>query len=87
MPEVSSVLGKRMASETEEEAESAANSRAMVLHDNGDAGNAQKRGRVRQAERTNTEAEAMEGVEFLEATSHGAAGQLTGSHGATRQGQ
>jgi hypothetical protein len=87
MPEVSSVLGKRMASETEEEAESAANSRAMVLHDNEDAGNAQKRGRVRQAERTNTEAEAMEGVEFLEATSHGAAGQLTGSHGATRQGQ
>ncbi|KAM0847292.1 hypothetical protein ACQ4PT_055111 [Festuca glaucescens] len=86
MPEVSSVLGKRMASQTEEESDSVANSRA-ILHGTEDAGNVQKRGRVRRAVKTDTNGEAMEGVEFLEATSHGAAGQLTGSHGATRQGQ
>ncbi|KAK1604438.1 hypothetical protein QYE76_028111 [Lolium multiflorum] len=85
--EVSSVLGKRLASDTEEETKSHDQSKALTLHSGEEGGKFQKRGRVVSDRQGNINFGPMEGVEVVEAISHGAADQLTGSQDATRQQQ
>jgi hypothetical protein len=87
MADVSSILGKRFASCTEEEADSKPGDRAIVLHTGVENGNFQKKGRIGASAQGADSTVPMEGVEFLEAISHGAADKLTGSHGAPRQEQ
>ncbi|KAM0855163.1 hypothetical protein ACQ4PT_049959 [Festuca glaucescens] len=77
MTEVNSILGKRMASHAEEEEVSVDEKRALIVHVKNEHGSIQKKGRGCQMERE----------DVSEATSPGAAGQLTGTHGAPRQQQ
>jgi hypothetical protein len=84
MPEVSSVLGKRFASHTDEEAES---ERAIVIHQYENQGNVQKKGRVKTSLSDVEGRRPMEGIEFMEAISPGAADKLTGTQAAPRQEQ
>jgi hypothetical protein len=79
MSDADSILGKRPAEQQEEESED--QSRAVVLHGGAISEGIQKKGRMDVLwEDGNRKVE-------MEATSHGAAGQLTGPHGAARQGQ
>jgi hypothetical protein len=87
MPEVNSVLGKRLADFTEESGDSEGDGRAMIVHDSINPGSAQKRGKVNDNAGSVQGDVRMEEEEIQEATSHGAAGQLTGMHGAPRQQQ
>jgi hypothetical protein len=87
MSEVSSVLGKRLTSHTEEKAESLDINGAIVLHASEDNVIYQKRGRVTSELQDYATIGSMDGVEFLEAISLGTADQLTGTHGAPRQEQ
>jgi hypothetical protein len=87
MPEVSSVLGKRFASHEPDEAESMDNNRAIVIHVAPERTACQKRGKVESAVQVGVATVPMEGVEFLEAISPGAADQLTGTQAAPRQEQ
>ena len=87
MHDVSSVRGKRLTSEPE-----LGVGKAMVLHGS-NRGDVQKRGRVKKGAKVSKKvrgdgmAQTMEGIEALEATSPGAAGQLTGTQAAPRQEQ
>ncbi|KAM0855122.1 hypothetical protein ACQ4PT_049973 [Festuca glaucescens] len=87
MPEVSSVLGKRLASHKEEEDEVEGRNKALIVHEQNDVRTTQKRGKVKPIDNGASQAGPMEGVEFLEAASHGAAGQLMGTRVAPRQEQ
>jgi hypothetical protein len=87
MPKVSSVLGKRFASHEPDEAESMDNNRAIVIHVAPERTACQKRGKVESAVQVGVATVPMEGVEFLEAISPGAADQLTGTQVAPRQEQ
>jgi hypothetical protein len=60
--------------------------RAIFVHEDAGNGIVQKNGRVKSDDGV-VDAVLMEGMEFLEAISPGAADKLTGSHGATRQRQ
>jgi hypothetical protein len=86
MPEVNSVLGKRLASHANEEVQSEANEGAIVVHDKTTISNVQKRGKVKSGLSDGRESNMAVGA-VTEATSIGAAGNLTGTHGAPRQSQ
>jgi hypothetical protein len=86
MPEVNSVLGKRLASHANEEVQSEANEGAIVVHDKTTISNVQKRGKVKSGLSDGRESNMAVGA-VTEATSIGAAGNLTGPHGAPRQSQ
>ncbi|KAM0856184.1 hypothetical protein ACQ4PT_049282 [Festuca glaucescens] len=87
MPEVTSVLGKRFASHELDEAKSLETNRAIVIHTASEHMACQKRGKLEPAIQDGVVNVPMEGVEFLEAISPGAADQLTGMQAAPRQEQ
>jgi hypothetical protein len=86
MSEVSSLLGNRLASHAEGEGESQKHDRPIVLYGNEDMAS-QERVRVVSDAQCGAAAGPMEGVEYLEAISPGAADQLTWTHDAPRQEQ
>jgi hypothetical protein len=77
--EADSILGKRIAEYQEGDVDS---HRALVLRDD-----IQHVGKLKKGRSGPRFEESLDSLEDLEATSHGAAGQLTGSHDATRQAQ
>jgi hypothetical protein len=80
MTDADSMLGKRPAADQEEE--SVDRTRAMVLREESEVEGKSKKGRCEVVAEGK-----KEGTQNLEATSLGAAGQLTGTHGAPRQQQ
>ncbi|KAM0929264.1 hypothetical protein ACQ4PT_001709 [Festuca glaucescens] len=73
MSEVNSVLGKRLASHTEESGDSEGDGRALVVHGSAGIGSAQKRGKVKSNSEGGQGARRMKGTDDWEATSYGSA--------------
>jgi hypothetical protein len=87
MTDAASILGKRLASHTEDEVESRDNDRAVVVHAGEDTCNIQKKGRVGNVAMGYARRGSSKGGEVLEAISPGAANQLMGTRAAPRQKQ
>jgi hypothetical protein len=85
MLDVSSMLGKRLASHKDDKADSQVDDHEIVLHQYVDNRNSKKRGRMKPEGVVPVGTGTMEGIETLGATSLGAAGQLMGTRGAPRQ--